>query len=81
VTKGELLDACNAATEAGLDRVCLVVPTRRAPRGPRVRLDQTSRSACPMGEVACYHPDPPRVVAWFDALDVVAWMIARGMVP
>ena len=70
---------CERVIEFGLDRLCLVVPGP-PPRGARVRLDRTSRKRCPMGEVMNWQHDPPRTVALFDALEVLAWLAARGLV-
>jgi len=33
-----------------------------------------------MGEVANWHDNPPRTVAYFDAIDVLAWLHAKGLV-
>ena len=66
-------------SEFGLTKVCLVVPGP-PPRGERIRLDRTTRKRCPMGEVANWQDNPPRTVAYFDAVDVLAWLAASGAV-
>jgi hypothetical protein len=80
VTPAELASACVRTLNDDLDRIALVIPMRRAPRGRRIRLDQKSRARCPLGEVAYHNPDPPRTVAWFDAREVLAWLAAHGLV-
>lgn len=64
-------------SEHGLRYVCLVVPGP-PPRGERIRLDRTSRRKCPMGEVASW--TEKGTVALFDAVEVLAWLCARGLV-
>lgn len=79
MTVQELATHCATVIEAGLTRVTLVIPGP-PPRGERVRLDRTSRKRCPMGYVMCWDDDPPRTVAQFEALDVLAWLAAHGFV-
>lgn len=81
MTPSELAAECKRVVESehGLRRVCLVVPGP-PPRGKRVRLDRTSRRKCPMGEVVSWQDNPPRTVALFDAIEVLAWLHARGLV-
>ena len=74
-----IAQACSEAINGGTGFVTLVVPGP-APRGPRVRLDRSHRRACPMGELLNWQDDPPRCVVRFDALDVLAYLAARGMV-
>lgn len=62
----------------GLREVLLVIPGP-APRGKRVRL-VPGRSKCPMGEPVNWQEDPPRIVAYFDAMDVLAWLAANNLV-
>lgn len=62
----------------GLTKVLLVVPGP-PPRGRRIRLDRTSRRKCPMGELATYS-EGRGVVAYFDAMDVLAWLAANGLI-
>lgn len=66
-------------SEFGLNRISLVVPGP-PPRGERIRLDRTSRRKCPMGAVMNWQDDPPRTVAIFDAVEVLAWLHANGLV-
>lgn len=70
---------CKRVIEGGMKRVLLVIPGP-PPRGERIRLDRTSRRKCPLGEVANWQDDPPRTVAYFDAVEVLAWMHANGLV-
>lgn len=80
MTPLELAQACAKVIESPhISKVCLVVPGP-PPSGERVRLDRTSRRKCPMGEVANWMDDPPRTVAYFDAIDVLAWLTAQGLV-
>lgn len=81
MTPHELALECKRAIESehGLGKLSLVVPGP-PPRGERVRLDRSSRRRCPMGEVLNWQDDPPRTVALFDAIDVLAWLAARGLV-
>ena len=79
MTPHELAQQCATAIESGLRQVCIVVPGP-PPRGERVRLDRASRRKCPMGEVVGWRDDPPRTVAYFDAMDVLAWLAASGAV-
>lgn len=81
MTPHELALECKRVIESehGLRFVCLTIPGP-PPRGERVRLDRTSRRKCPMGEVANWQDDPPRTVAYFDAVEVLAWLAARGLV-
>jgi hypothetical protein len=81
VTPRELARECKRVidSEHGLNKVFLTIPGP-PPRGQRVRLDRTSRRKCPMGEVANWQDNPPRTVAYFDALDVLAWLAANGLV-
>lgn len=66
-------------SEFGLNKVCLVVPGP-PPKGERVRLDRTTRRKCPMGEIANWQDDPPRTVAYFDAIEVLAWLHTQGLI-
>lgn len=75
----DLAQQCADVLAQGLSRVSLVIPGG-PPRGHRIRLDRTSRRKCPMGEVMNWQDDPPRTVASFDALDVLAWLAANGLV-
>ena len=73
---------CSRVIESGtMTKVCLVVPGP-PPRGRRVRIDRGSgnRRRCPMGEVANWQDNPPRTVAYFDALEVLAWLAAIGAI-
>jgi hypothetical protein len=66
---------CARVLQGGMERVTFVVD-RKPTRSGRVRL--TPKSG-PWGEVACVNADGA-TVAWFKALDVLAWMGANGMV-
>lgn len=77
MTFDEIAELCSERINNKLTKVLLVVPGK-PPRGRRVRLDRTSRRKCPMGEVANWQDNPPRTVAYFDAVDVLAWMVANG---
>ena len=79
MTPHELAQQCAEAIESGRRQVCIVVPGP-PPRGVRIRLDRTSRKRCPMGEVANWQDNPPRTVAYFDAIEVLAWLAASGAV-
>ena len=76
----EMVAACVEAINSphGLKKVLLVVPGQ-APRGYRVRLDRTSQKKCPMGEAVNF-VEGRGVVAYFDAMDVLAWLTANGLV-
>ena len=65
--------------ENELRYVALTIPGQ-PPRGERIRLDRSSRRKCPMGLVVNWQDDPPRVVALFDAIEVLAWLHAGGLV-
>lgn len=81
MTVEEMAKACTDALGRGLDKVLFVVPgPRNGPTGRAIRLDRTSRKKCPMGEVANWQDDPPRTVAYFDAIEVLAWLAARGLI-
>lgn len=77
----ELALECKRVIESphGLSLIQLVIPGPPT-RGERIRLDRTSRKKCPMGEVANWQDNPPRTVAWFKAIEVLAWLVARGLV-
>lgn len=77
MTPIELAAACGEALERGVDRVSLVVPCKRPPRGRTIRLVRTDRK-CPRGELANWQDGS--AVAWFDAVEVLAWLIASGEV-
>jgi hypothetical protein len=79
VTPMELALECKRVIESehGLTKVCLVV-AGPPPRGERIRLDRTSRKKCPMGEPANW--TERGTVAYFDAVEVLAWLAARGLV-
>lgn len=62
----------------GLKEVLLVIPGP-PPRGKMVRLDRTSRAKCPLGEPVNYSEERG-TVAYFDAMEVLAWLAARGMI-
>lgn len=62
----------------GLAEVLLVIPGG-PPRGNRIRLDRTSRKKCPMGEPVSY-VEGRGTCAYFDAMDVLAWLAASGLV-
>lgn len=81
MTPDELAQECKRVieNEYGMNMLCLVIPGP-PPRGQKVRLDRTSRRKCPMGDIANWMNDPPRVVAYFNAVDVLAWLVARGLV-
>ena len=74
MTPMELVLECKRVIESehGINKVCLVIPG--TPRGLTVRLDRASRRKCPMGEVVDWKDNPPRVVAYFDAIEVLAWL-------
>ena len=81
MTPVEMALECKRVIESdlGIKMIFLVVPGP-PPRGPRVRLDRTTRRKCPMGTIANWQGDPPRTVAYFDAIEVLAWLAARGLV-
>lgn len=81
MTPMELALECKRIIESphGLTQVLLVVPGP-PPRGARIRLDRTSRRKCPMGEPVNWLDGPPRTVAYFDAVEVLAWLAALGLV-
>ena len=81
MTPHELALECKRVIESefGLTYVSIVIPGP-PPRGEHVRLDRASRRKCPMGEVVNWQDDPPRTVAMFDAIEVLAWLHARGLV-
>lgn len=80
MTPAELAERCAEVINSpyGLKKVLLVVPGQ-VPRGFRVRLDRTSRKKCPMGEAVNF-VEGRGVVAYFDAMDVLAWLTANGLV-
>lgn len=78
MTVEELVLECQRVLDAGLEMVRLTVPGSAT--GERIRLDRAGRRKCPMGAVLCWHDDPPRTVALFDAIEVLAWLHARGLV-
>lgn len=81
MTPMELALECKRVIESpnGLTKVLLVIPGP-PPRGERIRLDRTkSRKRCPMGEVVNY-AEGRGTCAYFDAMDVLAWLAAKGVV-
>jgi hypothetical protein len=76
----DLARRCAEVIEQGLTYVCLTVAGQVPRRGRLVRLDRSSRRKCPMGEIANWQDNPPRVVAYFDAIEVLAWLAANGLV-
>lgn len=79
MTPTDLALECKRVIEGGMTYVQLVVPGG-PPRGERIRLDRATRGSCPMGSVINWNNNPPRTVAAFKALDVLAWLAARGLV-
>lgn len=81
MTPIDLANECKRVIESEykLRFVTLIVPGA-APRSERIRLDRMSRRKCPMGEVVNWQDNPPRTVAMFDAIEVLAWLHARGLV-
>ena len=77
MTPMELALECKRCIEANIERVCIVVPGP-PPRYRRIRLARSEVS--PLGEVANWQDDPPRTVAYFNAIDVLAWLTARGAI-
>lgn len=80
MTPTELAMECKRVIESpnGLTKVLLVIPGP-PPRGARIRLDRSkSRKRCPMGEVVNY-AEGRGTCAYFDAIDVLAWLAARGL--
>lgn len=75
----ELAMACASAMNAGRNWIQLVVPGG-PPNGETVRLDQKTRKKCPVGEVLNWQDDPPRTLASFDVLEILAWLVANGWV-
>jgi hypothetical protein len=71
VTRVELVRACGKAIDANL-KLALTIP-RRVTGARRVFL--VGRGT-PMGEVACENCDG-NTVAYFDPVDVLAWIAAR----
>lgn len=62
-------------SEHGLSRIALVLP-RRPGRSERMRM---SGPGSPLGEIACVNT-AGHTVCYFDAIDVLAWLSARGLV-
>jgi hypothetical protein len=79
MTPNELALECGRVIEGGMTYVQLVVPGA-PPRGERIRLDRFGRGRCPMGQVVNWQDNPPRTVAHFKAIDVLAWLAAKGLV-
>jgi hypothetical protein len=63
----------------GNTEVLLVIPGG-PPRGKRVRLVGKKFGKCPMGEPVNWQDNPPRTAAYFNAMDVLAWLAANGVV-
>ncbi len=77
---GVIATECLRRANAKLD-VQLVTYRDRPPSGERVYLEgpRSPRSR----EIACVAQEPDgrwRVVAWYDPLDVLAWLATRGLV-
>lgn len=76
----ELAAKCVEALNRKLKKVLLVIPGSQ-PRGHRVRLIRgKSRAKCPMGEIVGWEDDPPRTVAYFEAMSVLAFLAAKGLI-
>jgi hypothetical protein len=72
----ELAAECARRIEAGLKDVLIVVPG--AP--PRGRRKFIAGRGSPLGECVNWQDDPPRCVLAVPALDLLAWLAARGLV-
>lgn len=72
----DLVKACQNAIDRGI-QVCLVVPG--PPPCNTVRL-VPGRKKCPRGEIVNWQDNPPRTVAYFDPIEVVAYLAALGLV-
>ena len=72
----DLARKCVHAINGGWEHVQLVIPGHV--RGPRVRLDRTSRRKCPIGEHVC--DLEVSTLAAFDAREVLAWLVANGAI-
>jgi hypothetical protein len=81
MTPQELALECKRIIETQTTaRICLVVPGA-PPKGTHVSLDRTRHwRKSPRGEVANWQDSPPRTVAYFDAIDVLAYLKAIGAV-
>lgn len=73
----DIARACVSAIEGGRKFVVLVVEGA-APRGRKIRIERGTRAKCPMGEVVSFTASG--TVAHFDAIEVLAWLAARGLV-
>jgi hypothetical protein len=76
MTPAELAAMAVKNLNAGLSRVQLVIP-RRAGGGRRVRVFGGRPSL--FGELCCENAEGKAVV-WVDALSLLAWMTARGLI-
>lgn len=77
MTWDDLAKACIYAHNQGLTGIMLVVPGP-PPRGRLVRLDRGSRRKCPMGDIGNWQDDPPRTIARFNPLEILAWLAATN---
>lgn len=73
----DIVHSCKRAIEADI-KVCLVVPGP-PPRTETVRL-VPGRKRCPRGEIANWKDDPPRTVAYFDPIEILAYFVAQGLI-
>jgi hypothetical protein len=71
-THAEIAVACGESMGRGL-KIALVLP-RPAGRGRRMRL---AGRCSPLGEIACQNAEG-HAVCYFDPVDVLAWIMARG---
>lgn len=79
MTPIEMAKKCKEAIESGGDgKILLQVPGYT--RGARIRLDRVTRRKCPMGDIVQEMADPPRTLAFFDAIEVLAWLVASGAI-
>lgn len=73
----DLVLRCKRAIEQGDGRITLVVPGP-APRGEKVKLTR-GRGRAPMGEVLSW-TEEAGTVAVFEAIDLLAYLAAKGFV-
>ena len=81
MTPHELALKCKQSIENahGMRRVVLKLPGHA--RGEFTRLDRSTRRKCPMGRVIGHIYGPPAVtLADFCAIEVLAWLAAKGLV-